>query len=168
MGSAIGAAVGEEPVGGASGPDSRPAADRPRRDKSRDYKANYYSTTLSGILAHVSEEGTEDDSASKFEKGLSPAYGELNLSGIGRLPYRLFLLKEDYDAGNFSHGVYFTLNGQVHGDLPANFITTTLKFDYLSKDLGQPAHPILVEGLRRVVQDAHLKVAFVAAAQGKE
>lgn len=106
-----------------------------RISETRNYRANYYSTTLSGILAHVSEGDTEDDSASKFEKGLSPAYGELNLLGVGRLPYRLFLLKEDYDARNFPHGVYFTLNGQVHGDLPANFISSTLKFDYLSKTL---------------------------------
>lgn len=106
-----------------------------RISETRDYKANYYSTTLSGILADMNEDGTGDDSSSKFEKGLSPAYGEMNLPGIGRLPYRLFLLKEDYDAGNFPHGVYFTLNGQVHGDLPANFIISTLKFDYLSRTL---------------------------------
>jgi hypothetical protein len=106
-----------------------------RISETREYKANYYSTTLSGILAHVSEEGTEDDSTSKFEKGLSPAYGELNLPGIGRLPYKLFLLKETYEASNFPYGVYFTLNGQVHGDLPANFISSTLKFDCLSKTL---------------------------------
>jgi hypothetical protein len=104
--------------------------------ETRDYKANYYTTTLSGILAHINEDGDEDDDAhSKFEKGLSPAYGELNLPGVGRLPYRLFLLKESYDGGNFPHGVYFTLNGQVHGDLPANFITSSLKFDTLSDTL---------------------------------
>lgn len=105
-----------------------------RISETRDYTANFYSTTLSGILAQASEEG-KDDSDSKFEKDLGPAYGELNLPEIGRLPYRLFLLKETYDAGNFSHGVYFTLNGQVHGDLPANFVSTTLKFDYLQKTL---------------------------------
>ncbi len=107
-----------------------------RISETRDYKANYYSTTLSGILAHVNEDGAEESEPdSKFEKGLSPAYGELNLPSVGRLPYRLFLLKEDYDAGNFPHGIYFTLNGQVHGDLPANFISSTLKFDYLSRTL---------------------------------
>src|SRR6266446_3944635 len=107
-----------------------------RISETRAYKANYYSTTLSGILADINEEGKEKDySDSKFEKGLSPAYGELNLPEVGRLPFRLFLLKEDYDAGNFPHGVYFTLNGQVHGDLPANFISSTLKFDYLSRTL---------------------------------
>ena len=99
------------------------------------YKANYYSTTLSGILADVSEEDTEDDLASKFEKGLGPAYGELNLPDIGRLPFKLFLLKEEYKARNFPHGVYFTLNGQVHGDLPANFINSTLKLEFLAKNL---------------------------------
>ena len=45
------------------------------------------------------------------------------------------MLKEDYDSGRFPHGVYFTLNGQVHGDLPATFIGTILKFDFLSRHL---------------------------------
>jgi hypothetical protein len=106
-----------------------------RISETRDYTANFYSTTLSGILAQVNENGGEDEATSKFEKGLGPAYGELNLPGIGHLPYKLFLLKEDYKARNFPHGVYFTLNGQVHGDLPANFVSSTLKFDYLSKNL---------------------------------
>jgi hypothetical protein len=106
-----------------------------RITETREYTANLYSTTISGILAHVNDDGGEDESKSKFEKGLGPAYGELNLTDIGRLPYKLFLLKEDYDPRKFPHGVYFTLNGQVHGDLPANFINSTLKFDYLSKTL---------------------------------
>jgi hypothetical protein len=107
-----------------------------RISETRDYRANYYSTTLSGILADVNEEGSEDgDSDSKFETGLGPAYGELNLVDVGRLPYRLFLLKESYDPGKFPHGVYFTLNGQVHGELPANFISSTLKYDYLGRSL---------------------------------
>jgi len=107
-----------------------------RISETRSYRANYYSTTVSGILAHVTENGSDQDyAASKFEKGLSPAYGELNLPSVGRLAYKLFLLKEEYDAANFPHGVYFTLNGQVHGDLPNNFISSTLKFEFLSRDL---------------------------------
>lgn len=106
-----------------------------RISETRDYSANYYSTTLSGILAQVNEAGGEDEASSKFEKGLGPAYGELNLPGIGHLPYKLFLLKEGFKERNFPHGVYFTLNGQVHGDLPANFVSSTLKFDYLTKHL---------------------------------
>ena len=73
-----------------------------RISETRDYKANYYSTTLSGILAHVNEEGDEEESTRNSRRVLSPAYGELNLPGIGRLPYKLFLLKEDYDSRQFS------------------------------------------------------------------
>ena len=106
-----------------------------RISETRNYSANYYSTTLSGILAEVNETGGEDEARSKFEKGLGPAFGELNLPGIGHLPYKLFLLKEGYKERNFPHGVYFTLNGQVHGDLPNNFVSSTLKFDYLNRNL---------------------------------
>lgn len=107
-----------------------------RISETRLYKGtNYYSTTLSGILAQVNESGGEEEATSKFEKGLGPAYGELNLPGIGHLPYKLFLLKEGFKERNFPNGVYFTLNGQVHGDLPANFVSSTLKFDFLSKHL---------------------------------
>ena|SRR5215472_7114191 len=74
-----------------------------------------------------------NESESKFESGLNPVDGELKLTSIGRLPYRLFLLKEEHASGNFPHGVYCTLNGQVDGDLFSNFITTTLKFDYLGR-----------------------------------
>jgi hypothetical protein len=84
-------------------------------------------------MATTGEDGGEEgDPNSKFEKDFQPAYGEMNLPNIGRLPYRAFLLKEEYKTRNFPHGVYFTLNGQVHGDLPANFITSGLRFDCLS------------------------------------
>jgi hypothetical protein len=105
-----------------------------RITETRGYTANFYSTTLSGILGHVNDDGTEEDN-SKFEKGLGPAYGELNLAGIGHMPYKLFLIKPEYDSRRFPHGVYFALNGQVHGDLPANFIASSLKFDYLKDSL---------------------------------
>lgn len=106
-----------------------------RISETRDYKANYLASTLSGILANTNEDGAEDDQESKFEKGLDPAYGELNLQGVGKLSYKLFLQKSEFSKRRFPNGVYFTLNGQVHGDLPANFITNALKFDYLSGSL---------------------------------
>ena len=105
-----------------------------RLSETREYKANYYSTTLSGIMAASAPDSSGNDvnTDSKFEKGFGPAYGDLNLPNIGRMPYRMFLLKEQFDKSNFPHGVFFTLNGQAHGDLPANFVSNVLKFDYLS------------------------------------
>lgn len=103
-----------------------------RLSETRDYRANYYSTTLSGITAEAQENGDEADSKSKFEKNFSPNYGEFNLPRIGKLPYRIFLLKEEFQQRHFPDGVFFTLNGQVHGDLPANFVSNVLKYDCLS------------------------------------
>ena len=106
-----------------------------RLSETREYKANYYSTTVSGIIASTNDEGKEEiDPNSKFEADFSPAYGELSLPQSGRLPYRIYLLKEEHIrySRDFPHGVFFTLNGQVHGDLPANFVNSTLKFDCLS------------------------------------
>ena len=50
---------------------------------------------------------------------------------------RIYLLKEDYARykREFPHGVAFTLNGQVHGELPTNFISNVLKFDLLTQYL---------------------------------
>jgi hypothetical protein len=45
------------------------------------------------------------------------------------------VFKEDVNPRHFPHGVFFTMNGQVHGELPADFITRSLKFDYLRDNL---------------------------------
>ena len=54
---------------------------------------------------------------------------------VGRLPYRIVVFKEDVNPRHIPHGVFFTINGQVHGDLPADFITRSLKYDYLRDHL---------------------------------
>lgn len=100
-----------------------------RISESRDYKANYYGTTVAGVWATVNVDGGQEKR--KVEEGF-PADAELNLPDIGRLPYQIVLFREELDPRHFPHGVYFTVNGQVHGQLPINFISTQLKFDYLS------------------------------------
>lgn len=95
-----------------------------------EYKANSYSTTLSGVWAGVNADVGGD--SNKVEKGF-PADAELNLPNIGPLPYQIVLFREECNPRHFPHGVFFTVNGQVHGQLGANFISTSLKFDYLSQ-----------------------------------
>jgi hypothetical protein len=90
-----------------------------RITETRNYKANYYSTTLSGIWAMLY--GGEDDEIPKVEPGF-PAPAELNLPNIGRLPYRLVVFKEEVEPRHVPHGIFFTLNGQVHGSLSTDFI----------------------------------------------
>ncbi|MCI0605910.1 hypothetical protein L0156_23230 [bacterium] len=105
-----------------------------RITETREYKANYYSTTLAGVWVTVSLDAGEEEDNKKVEAGF-PAYADLNLPSIGSLPYKIGLFREDLDPRHIPHGVFFTVNGQVHGQLPQNFITTSLKFDYLSNHL---------------------------------
>lgn len=103
-----------------------------RLTETRDYRANYFSTTIAGIWATIDSEETPSDS--KVEAGF-PAGGDLNLRSIGSLPYRLVVFREHIDKRHVPHGVFFAINGQVHGGLPADYIGRTLKFDYLRDHL---------------------------------
>ena len=105
-----------------------------RLTETRDYKANYYSTTISGVWVSI-RSGSEGDAESVSVEPGFPAYAELDLLHVGQLPYRIVVFKEEVNPRHFPHGVFFTMNGQVHGELPADFITRALKFDYLRDHL---------------------------------
>lgn len=97
----------------------------------KEYKANYYSTTVSGVWATI---GNDEGSATTVEEGF-PVPGELNISKTGPLPYRIAVFREEVASRHVPHGVFFSVNGQVHGRLPADFVRSRLKFDYLSGHL---------------------------------
>ncbi len=103
-----------------------------RLTETREYKANYFSTTVSGVWATIGSEDAPEDS--KIEVGF-PAYADLDLRGVGRLPYRLAVFRETVNPRHVPHGIFFTVNGQVHGSLPSDFVSRHLKFDYLKDHL---------------------------------
>ncbi len=100
-----------------------------RLDETRRYKANYFSTTVKGgwvTAANADEDEDEDGEGRKLEPGF-PAFAELDLPGIGTLPYGIAVFTPRKDAKRVPRGVYFTVNGQVHGDLGRSFVTNYLK-----------------------------------------
>lgn len=108
-----------------------------RVTETRAFTANYYSATVSGVWAEIAlPAGAEPDAqGTRVEQGF-PAYAALNLPGIGHLPYQIAVFAELKGVKRREPiGISFTLNGQVHGALPSNFISSRLKFDYLSDSL---------------------------------
>ena len=103
-----------------------------RLTETRDYKANYFSTTVAGVWATIGSVDAPEDS--KVEDGF-PAYADLNIGGVGELPYRIAVFREEVSPRHVPHGIFFTVNGQVHGSLPSDFISRHLKFDYLKDHL---------------------------------
>ena len=107
-----------------------------RISETRAFNANYYQTTLTGIWAAIQADEAKDTEAPdrKVESGF-PASGALNLTSIGELDYRIVAFVPELDARTIPHGIFFTVNGQVHGALPDNFITSQLDFAYLATSL---------------------------------
>lgn len=97
------------------------------------YRANYYSTTVLGVWNSLND-GDGEKQAKNVEAGF-PAEGTINVPEIGVLPYKLVVWKEDLDSSHLTAGGYFLRNGQVHGDLPADFVSRTLGFDYIKEHL---------------------------------
>jgi hypothetical protein len=91
------------------------------------YRANSYSTTVSG--------GSIDENA---DLDLGPASGSIALPrGLGTVPVELKVFKDkkpdgsEVDSRHLPKGIIFTVNGQVHGTLPASFISRKLNYTYL-------------------------------------
>ncbi len=103
-----------------------------RLTETRAYHANYFSTTVAGVWATIGSDDAPEDS--KVEPGF-PAYADLNLPGIGQLPYRIAVFRDSVNPRHVPHGIFFTVNGQVHGSLPSDFVARHLKFDYLKDHL---------------------------------
>lgn len=102
-----------------------------RLTETRDYRANYFSTTVAGVWASI---GSDTSDNSKVEPNF-PSYADLNLSDIGSLPYRITVFRDTMDPRHIPHGVFFNVNGQVHGGLPADFVARRLRFDHLKDHL---------------------------------
>jgi len=109
-----------------------------RITETRKYTANYFSATVTGGWISATVEDEEGESR-KLEEGF-PAYAVLNISEVGQLPYQIAVFKTGTKKRHVPYGIFFVVNGQVHGELPKDFISRRLKFDYLKDDLG----PLLV------------------------
>ena len=101
-----------------------------RVTETRGYRANYYSTTIAGVWNAVTASRDEGDGTRTMEVGF-PAPSTVSLRGIGELPIRIGVWKKSVDTRNFPTGVYFLVNGQVHGQFGPDFVSRRLKFDYI-------------------------------------
>lgn len=119
--------------------------------ETRDYQAHYYSATVTGGWNSAISEDKEGGAA-KLERGF-PAYADLNLEGIGKLPYSIAVFKGGTKDRHIPRGVLFVLNGQVHGSLPSDFVRSKLKFDYLTGSYGTLLVTVDCAGMNQQVRE---------------
>ncbi len=104
-----------------------------RVTETRNYQAHYLSTTVSGGSVTVEDDREE---RSFTEPGF-PADSGLNVPDVGKLPVWIVVYKPMGDGAKrrSPYGVCFTVSGQVHGQMPSDFISRRLGFGYLARDL---------------------------------
>ena len=72
----------------------------------------------------------------EMEEGF-PIEGKINLNkhGIGDIPWKLAVFKEEVKMSKIEAGCFLTVNGQEHGNLGETFITSQLKKEFLDRSL---------------------------------
>jgi hypothetical protein len=100
------------------------------------YRANFYTTTVSGVwnTIAVDRDTDTDEDSGKMEPGF-PASAHVAVRDVGDLPLTIGVWKESLKERHLPTGVFFLVNGQVHGMLTGEFTSRRLKFDYLREDL---------------------------------
>ena len=105
-----------------------------RVSETRNYQANYYATTVLGVWNRISmaPDGTEE--SPNMEDGF-PATAQVSLRNIGKLPIRIGVWNSKVETRRLPTGVFFLINGQVHGQFGNEFASRRLKFDYIRDHL---------------------------------
>ena len=101
-----------------------------RISETRSYRANYYSATVSGVWNTTNADIASEGGLPKMEPGF-PAMAKISLHTIGQLPIRIGVWRSEVKTRNVPTGVFFLVNGQVHGQFGGEFVTRKLKFDYI-------------------------------------
>lgn len=94
------------------------------------YRAHSYDTTMSGLSSVIR------DNPSKIEPGLDTGT-PLVVNNVGNVHLRVVLFKdkESSEVERMPAGVFFTVNGQLHGELDEHYVSRKTKLDYIAGSL---------------------------------
>lgn len=101
-----------------------------RISETRGYRANYYATTVVGVWNTINTPTESLEMSRTMEPGF-PATATISLRDIGQLPIRIGVWRKNVNRRSFPTGVFFLVNGQVHGQFGSEFVARRLKFDYI-------------------------------------
>lgn len=90
------------------------------------YKAHYYDTTMSGLAA-VLEDNRDDIELSDASL--------LKVNGVGDVKLRVVVIKEIMESDKkdrYPFGIFFVMNGQLHGEESYNYISRKTNLAYVA------------------------------------
>ena len=96
------------------------------RERRPNYRAHSYDTTASGLATVL---------ADKPENLEFSDTSPLKVPGVGDVGIRVVIIREDPEQNTndrYPAGIFFTVNGQLHGELGKGFISRKTKLDYVA------------------------------------
>ena len=99
------------------------------QERRQGYRAHYYDTTMSGLCSVLA------DNQSDIEPGFDTGT-DVDIPSVGKIKLRTVVLKEEKMTDKkYQPGVFFNVNGQMHGELRADFISRETKLDYINESM---------------------------------
>ncbi|OFX31056.1 MAG: hypothetical protein A2X08_18320 [Bacteroidetes bacterium GWA2_32_17] len=98
------------------------------KERRSGFRAHTFETTMSGLLSVIS------DGPDKIETGLDTGT-PLNIPNVGNVQLRVVLFKEESNVERMPAGVFFIVNGQLHGELDEHYVSRKTKMDYIAGSL---------------------------------
>ena len=93
------------------------------------YRANYYDTTMAGLSSVL--EDSRQDIETGFDNGST-----LKVPGVGDVDLRLVVVSDAAESGSaerkFPSGMFFNINGQLHGERNSQYIERRTKLAYVA------------------------------------
>jgi len=93
------------------------------------WRANYYDTNMAGLLSIIS------DKPENIEPGFDTGDPSLDVPDTGKVKLRLVVFKETSTDERKPSGIFFIVNGQLHGERDKNYISRKTGLDYIATSL---------------------------------
>jgi len=93
------------------------------------YRAHYFDTTVSGLFAVIA------DNPNDIEQGMDTG-SQIIIPNVGGVEVRIVVIKEEQTEGKkYPSGVFFNVNGQLHGEISGDVVSRRTKLEYLDDSL---------------------------------
>lgn len=93
------------------------------------YRAHYFDTTVSGLFAVIA------DNPNDIEPGMDTG-SQIVIPNVGTVEIRIVVIREEETEGKkYPSGVFFNVNGQLHGEVDGGVVSRRTKLEYLDNSL---------------------------------
>jgi len=99
------------------------------QERRQGYRAHTYDTTVSGLYAVIA------DSPDDIEQGMDTG-SQIVVPDVGTMEVRIVVIKEELEESKkYPSGIFFNVNGQLHGEISGTVVSRKTKLEYIGDSL---------------------------------